>query len=487
MNINRMPPADQLGAAKRRRVDDDGAKGQISEANAATASAAKVEQQQQQQQRKETQPGPQATAARWKSSLPLPKRYELLVDVYVALQQVGPLLRKRQQACTADVVCSSVETMTRRRCTVDMLRAVEAARPGTVTFSLRHGAGARGGGGCADSSAGYRSSSRGGVERGAPVSPRRVRADVTVPVAQAQTATGGSGRAAAPAGVAGVGTGWGTGATAGMTASDQFRTRLVEMVGTHHDAFVRSLPRRGDGEDEGEVTVDREGVGWHPRFDLEADVPDPPLAPILGLASVSANEDSATEKLAAPAAPLSGNGSALGQHWRRVNMDSSDVRAAAIAATVVSDAEAAAARDVLGDGASDLPIAAVAAVMKRRAMVDHETDPAVVAERRRRRMLDLLPALFDAVRSIFSTSKRRVCPFPELLSQVLRATTRHATSPSETQEALRLLAASAPEWCTLMSAAETVSGEELWRIKSQDVAVTRFVREKLMAMKQDKL
>ena len=58
---------------------------------------------------------------------------------------------------------------------------------------------------------------------------------------------------------------------------------------------------------------------------------------------------------------------------------------------------------------------------------------------------------------------------------------------AETEEALRLLAASAPEWCTLMGVETTVSGEELWRIKSQEFTVTRFVREKLVAMKQDKL
>ena len=57
---------------------------------------------------------PPGHAGKWDAALPLPPAYERLADVFVALQQVGPLLRKRQQACTADIVCASVETMTGR-------------------------------------------------------------------------------------------------------------------------------------------------------------------------------------------------------------------------------------------------------------------------------------------------------------------------------------------------------------------------------------
>ena len=77
--------------------------------------------------------------------------------------------------------------------------------------------------------------------------------------------------------------------------------------------------------------------------------------------------------------------------------------------------------------------------------------------------------------------------FADLLQHVLRTTTRQSSSPTEVEAALRLLAASSPEWCALMPASETVSGEELWRLKTVDVAVTRFVRQKLVAMKEDKL
>ena len=101
-------------------------------------------------------------AGKWDAALPLPPAYERLADVFVALQQVGPLLRKRQQACTADIVCASVETMTGRRCSLAMLRSVEAVQPGTVSFSVR------GGGSAFDPASG-------------PTSPRRVRADVADP------------------------------------------------------------------------------------------------------------------------------------------------------------------------------------------------------------------------------------------------------------------------------------------------------------------
>jgi hypothetical protein len=50
-----------------------------------------------------------------------------------------------------------------------------------------------------------------------------------------------------------------------------------------------------------------------------------------------------------------------------------------------------------------------------------------------------------------------------------------------------LVAEASPEWCALMPAHTTVSGEELFRIKTSDAAVTRFVRQKLVAMKEDKL
>ena len=153
----------------------------------------------------------------------------------------------------------------------------------------------------------------------------------------------------------------------------------------------------------------------------------------------------------------------------------------------MAHAEAAAAAAALGDAGSELPLAAVAAVMKRKRMADHDRDPATVAERRRRRLCDLLPGTFDTVRSLFATSKKKVSPFADLLERTVRATAKKNASSDETEAALRLVAEASPEWCALMPAHTTVSGEELFRIKTSDAAVTRFVRQKLVAMKEDKL
>ena len=388
-----------------------------------------------------------------------------------------------------------------------------------------------------------------------PLSPRRIRADVAV----VSTSSGGSGAGGAPGGggnsraaamAAAAAGGGSSSGSSGRVTSDAFRVTLVEMVGAHHDVFVRKLglehatDGKGEGAGWGGGGSGRAGEGgsgrvssWHPQFDLERDVPDPPLAPVSGVSpcnqtmtsavarggttrregvsaagggaaaaspvsSSPAPSSSPASSAAAAAAPgagggaysgltaagRAGNGNAISVNWRRTVLDAADVRGDAITEAIVSDMDAAAhARDVLGESGSDLPVAAVAAVMKRAAVARHESDPAVLAERRRRRLCDLLPALFDTVRSLFATSKRRVCPFPELLRHVLRATTRQSSSPVETEEALRLLAASTPEWCELLSAKMTVSGEELWRVNSQEFTVTRFVREKLVAMKQDKL
>lgn len=466
ININRLP-ADQLEAAKRRRVDD-GARVDVADPHEdAPARPADPRAPGDSERRSSTPvsasapaPAPALPASRWCARLPLPKKYELLADVFVALQQVGPLLRKRQQACTADVVCSSVETMTRRRCTVDVLRSIETIKPGTVSFSVRGDA--RGSGNARDG----------------PISPRRVRADVAVPAGTAQ-------------GTAGMtpGTVGGSTPASGTSLADAFRAAMVRLVGAHHDAFLARLGDDAANGEEGPVIVNGQVVEWHPKFDLES-CPDPPAGPATRGADsfVAANAQlSAASKADVAEPPRVGNGSAMPVHWGRANLDSGDVKARAIAARGVTDEEAAAAAAALGDAGGELPLAAVAAVMKRKAAADHDADPATIAERRRRRLCDLLPSLFDTTRSLFATSKRKVSTFADLLQHVLRTTTRQSSSPTEVEAALRLLAASSPEWCALMPASETVSGEELWRLKTVDVAVTRFVRQKLVAMKEDKL
>jgi hypothetical protein len=108
INLNRMP-ADQLEGAKRRLVEGDeevknaaaGARSaDLSVSANASSSAPQEHVQKQRQQQRGGVPTTSKITSKWRASLPLPKKYELLADVYVALQQVGPLLRKRQQACT---------------------------------------------------------------------------------------------------------------------------------------------------------------------------------------------------------------------------------------------------------------------------------------------------------------------------------------------------------------------------------------------------
>ena len=524
MDINRASADARLSAALRRRGDGvatpelaDGAPG----APGAADSSLKItplpaaDADHAARRRRSAPPG---HAGKWDAALPLPPAYERLADVFVALQQVGPLLRKRQQACTADIVCASVETMTGRRCSLAMLRSVEAVQPGTVSFSVR------GGGSAFD------------PENG-PTSPRRVRADVADPDGVLPVPSKNESDEASPLVVSETRVSnvrkqprQQTQDAKGVSAR-RFRAALVALVGARHDAFCASeaskkatgnpSPRAGpsprggesecvandsrDDEDVAPVTVDGVVVEWHARFDL-ATVPDPPLvgngegaASRSGgdadreLGEASRGEHLARERIAngerrERPAPIVGNGSAVPDDWHRGHAkDTADAKARALGAVPVARAEAAAAAAALGDAGSELPLAAVAAVMKRKRMADHDRDPATVAERRRRRLCDLLPGTFDTVRSLFATSKKKVSPFADLLERTVRATAKKNASSDETEAALRLVAEASPEWCALMPAHTTVSGEELFRIKTSDAAVTRFVRQKLVAMKEDKL
>ena len=457
-------------------------------ANAADAAVPRAEHSRSKTGRRSAVP----VAGKWDVSLPLPPAYERLADAFVALQQVGPLLRKRQQACTADIVCASVETMTGRRCTLAMLRSVEAVQPGTVSFSVR------GGGSAFD------------PENG-PTSPRRVRADVADPDGVLPVPSKNESDEAAPLVVSETRVSnvrkqprQQTQDAKGVSAR-RFRAALVALVGAHHDAFCaeereKRAEEKADGADDAPVMADGVVVEWHARFDL-GKVPDPPLEGIRGCvadggASAAADGGRASRKKDAAATAavalgervITGNGSAVPDSWHRGHAkDTADVKARLVASVPVATAEAAAAAAELGDAGRELPLAAVAAVMHRKRMADHDLDPATVAERRRRRLCDLLPGTFDTVRSLFATSKKKVSPFADLLDKTTRATSKKNATRDETEAALRLVAEASPEWCALMPAHTTVSGEELFRIKTSDAAVTRFVRQKLVAMKEDKL
>ncbi len=516
MDINRASADARLSAALRRRGDGvatpelaDGAPGAPGAADSSLkiTPLPAVDADHAARRRRSAPPG---HAGKWDAALPLPPAYERLADVFVALQQVGPLLRKRQQACTADIVCASVETMTGRRCSLAMLRSVEAVQPGTVSFSVR------GGGNAFDPASG-------------PTSPRRVRADVADPDVERHFSKTDGDESSPLAQLPQK-----TQDAKGVSAR-RFRAALVALVGARHDAFCASeaskkrignpspragpSPRGGESErvandsrdfydeDVAPVTVDGVVVEWHARFDL-ATVPDPPLVGNgegaasrgggdpdreLTREASRSRERLALERIAngeqrERPAPIVGNGSAVPDDWHRGHAkDTADAKARALGAVPVARAEAAAAAAALGDAGSELPLAAVAAVMKRKRMADHDRDPATVAERRRRRLCDLLPGTFDTVRSLFATSKKKVSPFADLLERTVRATAKKNASSDETEAALRLVAEASPEWCALMPAHTTVSGEELFRIKTSDAAVTRFVRQKLVAMKEDKL
>ena len=522
MDINRVS-ADALEAARRRRGDGvatpelaDGApnapnaaermsiqsaaetpsdaprvSGSPPAANAAAAAVPRAEQTRSKNGRRSTVP----VAGKWDVSLPLPPAYERLADAFVALQQVGPLLRKRQQACTADIVCASVETMTGRRCTLAMLRSVEAVQPGTVSFSVR------GGGSAFD------------PENG-PTSPRRVRADVADPDGVTPVSSKNESDETSPLVVSetlrNVRKQPAKTQDAKGVSARRFRAALVALVGAHHDAFCaeekekRAEKKADDKKADDAPVTDADGVvvEWHARFDL-GKVPDPPLEGIGervadGGASAAADggrqkasredDTAATATAALGARVVAGNGDAVPDSWHRGHAkDTADAKARLVASVPVATEEAAAAAAELGDAGRELPLAAVAAVMHRKRMADHDADPATVAERRRRRLCDLLPGTFDTVRSLFATSKKKVSPFADLLDKTTRATSKKNATRDETEAALRLVAEASPEWCALMPAHTTVSGEELFRIKTSDAAVTRFVRQKLVAMKEDKL
>ena len=407
--------------------------------------------------------------ARWHSSLPLPPKYEVLDDAFVALAQIGPLLRKRGQASTADNVCENVEATTRRRCTLKTLREVEGVLPGTVGLSTRAP-----------------------VHDGGALDPRRVRVDVEegAPGARAPGAGAGASRK--------IGSGWFD------DRRKKFRAALLELVGAHHDAFVAGLDDDdggGGGGGGGGVEVDADGVvtSWHPKYDPTT-APDPPAARVVGAESAVVGVDPAgagagvAEGAALPPAAAatrdtmrSGNGTAFSAGWKRdrSEMDARELEADDLSRVEI-DAEAIAARKAtLGEGAEAIDDADLATVMKREMMARHENDPATRAERARRRLYDLLPGLFDAVRSWFATRDKKTAPFADIVEQILRTTTKQCASREETERGLRVLANNAEEWCVLWVSEFT--GEELWRVKKVDTTKVRFVREKLVALKEDRL
>lgn len=357
-----------------------------------------------------------------------------------------------------------------------MLQSVEAVQPGTLRFTVRGAA----------------------ATADAPVSLSRVRVEVIPPRAQQPAEDAARG---APADRVFGGGGGGSAPVVDSSSSNHelrsaFRRTLVMAVNVHHEDFIRS--RGGGGAPASTSASDGGGSGgagaaallpsprgasspssggpgrlpveWDAQFNLEA-VPPPPCAPLRVLSPHASGRDT-TQRTTTSAGLTVPRGPGR------------------TARCGVSDGEAAAARAELGSSGAVLPLGAVAAVMNRAVEVGDDTDPAVVAERARRRLAARLPELFDAVRSCFTTWRRRACALEEL-TEALEKTVRSgqgrgAEAPRDlVQGGLRLLASSAPEWCEI--AVSPVSGEELFRVTSQDTTVARFVRQKVVAMKDDKL
>ena len=301
----------------------------------------------------------------------------------------------------------------------------------------------------------------------------------------------------------------------GSSANDAFRQILVNFVADAHAEFLRRLPDGGGDAFTPEVNSKGVALEWHEGFDLDdpAHVPDPALAAVSrprvtqpsstnaqpssdGDAHKRARTDDATVSLPGVLGTgnASGNGTALRASWLVTGrdgreLDTQDVKLKSAMERAVTAEEAEAERRRMGHVDADtLPISAVAEVMHRRAIAELEEDPATVEQRRQRRLRDMLPELFDCVRSNLSTGKRkRVMPFQELLGLITTHTTRQNTSEEEMEGGLRLLAESAPEWVELKPSQFGEEREELWRVKNVGKEVTQFVREKLEAMKQDRL
>ena len=416
--------------------------------------------------REANEPNAPPGSLRWSRGMPIPRTYEVILDAFIAVQQVHQFMRRRGKGGNTEELCAGVEEVTKRRCTLDTLRAIEAFRPGTMSLSVRPGANDDDGRAASD--------------------PTRVRVDF-------------------PDVNNGI-----KGGAKGVATNDAFRQILVDAVAERHAKFLRDLPNNEGDSWEPECNSKGVAIEWHEGFDLEA-VPYPPLSLVSRSSLENSREDPVDDRMSsgndekrrktdatATTRPnVSGNGTALAHmNWHATvaggderTLDTQDVKLKSVMERAVTAAEAEAERTRLGHvDAATLPISAVAEVMHRRAVAELEEDPATVEQRRQRRLRDMLPTLFDCVRSNMSTGKRkRVMPFQELLGLIMTHTTRQNVSEEEMEGGLRLLAESAPEWVELRVSQFSEEREELWRVKNVGKEVTQFVREKLEAMKQDRL
>ena len=149
----------------------------------------------------------------------------------------------------------------------------------------------------------------------------------------------------------------------------------------------------------------------------------------------------------------------------------------------LSEGELARAMSDLGPEGNGLSARAVQTVLERQVEVEAYNDPAAVADRERRRLYGGLPRLFDAIRSSFASSKRRVMELDALLDELTRTNARASVSAHELTDGVRILARTCPEWCTIAHAQH--GDEELFRVVSRDPATARAARHRLAKLCRD--
>lgn len=137
----------------------------------------------------------------------------------------------------------------------------------------------------------------------------------------------------------------------------------------------------------------------------------------------------------------------------------------------------------MGADGKGLSARAVQAVLERQAAVEAFNDPSAVADRARRKIHGRLPYVFDAVRSAFATSKRRVMELNALVEELANTNAGHPVAVHELADSVRILARTCPEWCSI--AYSKRGDEELFRLVSRDPMTSRSARQKIASLMRD--
>ncbi|QDZ20692.1 hypothetical protein HOP50_04g32140 [Chloropicon primus] len=107
-------------------------------------------------------------------------------------------------------------------------------------------------------------------------------------------------------------------------------------------------------------------------------------------------------------------------------------------------------------------------------------DESELEERRRRRNVAQLPALFDRLRGLFRSHNRRAMPLKDVLPHLMSMRRDKSIQLAEIEEQLKLIVDEAPEWCTVQT--DTRNN----KILSTNLnANPNVVRRKLSLLSQD--